>query len=45
MLDRCATPLAWEKNGELLSLAAAERFDVLLTHDKSIPNQQSMTSR
>ena len=37
----------WDRisNGELLSLAEAEGFDLLLTTDKRIRHQQNLTSR
>lgn len=36
---------AGKKNGELLGLAEDAGFDVLLTVDKALPNQQSLTNR
>jgi hypothetical protein len=37
--------LAGLKNGHLLDAAEASGFDVLLTVDRSIPNQQNLRSR
>jgi hypothetical protein len=37
--------LAGLKNGELLSAAAAAGFDVLITVDQSIPDQQNLADR
>jgi predicted nuclease of predicted toxin-antitoxin system len=37
--------LAGLKNGELLSAAEAAGFDVLVTVDQSIPDQQNLASR
>lgn len=37
--------LAGLKNGELLSAAEAAGFDVLITVDQSIPNQQNLAGR
>ena len=37
--------LAGMKNGELLAAAEAAGFDVLVTVDQSIPNQQNLASR
>jgi hypothetical protein len=34
-----------KKNGELLALAEAAGFDVLITVDRSIPFQQNLTNR
>jgi hypothetical protein len=38
---------AWDRisNGDLLTLAEAEKFDVLLTTDKGIRYQQNLTGR
>jgi hypothetical protein len=37
--------LTGKKNGELLEIAEHNRFDVLLTVDKAIPQQQNFTGR
>jgi hypothetical protein len=40
-------PLAWKqtKNGELLTLAESQGFDVLITNDKNIYAQQNLSGR
>lgn len=44
-LAKTAREMGWQnkKNGELLAAAAAQRFDVLITMDKNIPNQQFLS--
>src|SRR4051812_10381901 len=37
--------LAGKRNGELLTLAEAAGFDVLLTVDKGLPHQQNLSDR
>jgi hypothetical protein len=36
---------AGKKNGELLTLAEAAGFDVLVTVDRGLPHQQNLTGR
>jgi predicted nuclease of predicted toxin-antitoxin system len=42
-----AAALGWDRlnNGELLSAAESEGFDVLLTTDKNLPYQQNLAGR
>jgi hypothetical protein len=44
---RTAAQQGWDtlKNGELLTAAEAEGFDVLLTTDKNMPYQQNLAGR
>lgn len=44
---KLARDLGWQElyNGELLTVAEERGFDVLLTADKSIPNEQNFASR
>ena len=46
-LEASAFPNAWKgiRNGTLLNRVQADGFDVLLTNDKSIGRQQSITGR
>jgi hypothetical protein len=43
---RTVVEMGWSglKNGELLALAAANRFDAFVTVDKRLPHQQNLTT-